>query len=49
MYDTERTVEECRIQKVGDNMTTIKTSKTGLNSFHHKRFYINIIKKLSSR
>ena len=27
MNNTQRTVDECRIQKVGDNMTTTKTSK----------------------
>ena len=24
MYNTEKTIEECRIQRVGDNMTTTK-------------------------
>ena len=38
MYNTERTVDENRIQKVGDNMTTTKTSKTSLNIFTDKRF-----------
>ena len=44
MYNTERSVDECRIQKVGDNMTTTKTSKISLNTFDDKRFYINNIK-----
>ena len=44
MYNTERTVDECRIQKVGDNMTTTKTSKISLNKFDDKRFYVNNIK-----
>ena len=43
MYNTERSVDECRIQKVGDNMTTTKTSKISLNTFD-KRFYGNNIK-----
>ena len=38
MYKTERTVDECRIQKVGDNMTTTKTGKIILNTFDDKRF-----------
>ena len=41
--NTERTVDECRKQKVGDNMTT-KTSKIILNTFVDKRFYVNSIK-----
>ena len=44
MYNTERTVDERRIQKFGDNMTTIKTSKISLNTFDDKRFYVNNIK-----
>ena len=44
MYKTERSVDECRIQKVGDNMTTTKTSKISLNTFDDKRFYVNNIK-----
>ena len=44
MYNTQRTVDECRIQKVGDNMTTTKTSKISLNTFDDKRFYVNNIK-----
>ena len=41
MYNTERSVDECRIQKVGDNMTTTKTSKISLNTIDDKRFYVN--------
>ena len=44
MYNTQRTVDECRIQKVGDNMTTTKTSRISLNTFDDKRFYVNNIK-----
>ena len=44
MNNTQRTVDECRIQKVGDNMTTTKTSKFSLNIFDDKRFYVNNIK-----
>ena len=44
MYNTERTVDECRIQKVGDYMTTTETSKISLNTFDDKRFYVNNIK-----
>ena len=44
MYNTERSVDECRIQKVGDNKTTTKTSKISLNTFDDKRFYVNNIK-----
>ena len=44
MYNTERDVDECRIQKVGDNMTTTKTSKIILNTFDDERFYVNNIK-----
>ena len=44
MYNTQRAVDECRIQKVGDNMTTTKTSKISPNTFDDKRFYINNIK-----
>ena len=42
MNNTQRKVDECRIQKVGDNMT--KTSKISLNTFDDKRFYVNNIK-----
>ena len=44
MYNTERSVDEWRIQKVGDNMTTTKTSKISLNTFDDKSFYVNNIK-----
>ena len=44
MYNTERTVDECRIQEVGDNMTTTKTRKISLNTFDDKIFYVNNIK-----
>ena len=44
MYNPERTVDECRIQKVGDNMTTTKPSKISLNTFADKKFYVNNIK-----
>ena len=44
MYSTERTVDECRIQENGDNMTTTKTSNISLHKFDDKRFYINNIK-----
>ena len=43
-YNTPRTVDECRILKVDDNMTTTKTSKIRLNTFDDKRFYVNNIK-----
>ena len=38
MYNTERTVDECRIQKVGDKMTTTKTSNISLKTFDDKNF-----------
>ena len=44
MNNTQRTVDEIRIQKVGDSMTTTKTSKISLNIFDDKRFYVNNIK-----
>ena len=44
MYNTERTVDECRKQKNGDNMTTTKTSNISLHTFDDKRFYVNNIK-----
>ena len=44
MNNTPRTVDECRIQKSGDNMTTTKTSKISLNIFDDKRFHVNNIK-----
>ena len=37
----QRTVDECKIQKVGDSTTTTKTSKISLNTFDDKRFYVN--------
>ena len=43
MNNTQRTVDECRVQKVGKNMTTTKTSKISLNIFDDKRFYVNNI------
>ena len=45
MNNTKRTVDECRIQKVGDDMTTTKTSKISQNTFDDKRFYVNNIKR----
>ena len=45
MNNTQRTIAECRVQKVGDNMTTTKTSKISLNIFDNKRFYVNNIKR----
>ena len=47
MNNTQRTVDECRIQNVGDNMTTTKTSKISLNTFDDKRFYVNNIRSYS--
>ena len=44
MYNRERTVDGCRIQKVGDNMTTTKTNKISLNTFDDKRFSVNNIR-----
>ena len=44
MNNTQRTVDQCRIQKVGDNMTTTKASKISLNTFDDKRFYVNNVK-----
>ena len=44
MYNKERTVDECRIQKVGDNITTTKTSKISLDTFDDKRFYVKNFK-----
>ena len=38
MNNTQRTVDESRIQKVGNSMTTTKTSKISLNIFDDKRF-----------
>ena len=42
--NTQRTVDECRIQKDGDNMTTTKTSLISSNIFDDKSFYVNNIK-----
>ena len=42
MYNSQRTVDECRTQKVGDNMT--KSSKISLNTFDFKRFYVTNFK-----
>ena len=43
MYNTQRTVDECRIKKVGNNMTK-KTSKISLNTIVDKGFYVFNIK-----
>ena len=43
MYNTERSVDECRIHKFGDNMTITKTSMISLNTFGDNRFYGNNI------
>ena len=43
MYNTQRTVNECRIQQVGDNMTISKPSKVSLNTIDDKRFYVDKI------
>ena len=45
MYNTQKTVDECRKQKVCDNMTTTKTGKISLNTFDDKRFFVNNIKR----
>ena len=44
MNNTQKTVDESRIQKVGDSMTTTKTSKISLYIFDDKRVYVNNIK-----
>ena len=44
MYNKERVVQESRIQKASDNMTTTKTRKICLNTFDDKRFYVNNFK-----
>ena len=44
MYNTQRTVQESNIQKIGDSMTTTKTSNISLNTFDDKRFCVNNIK-----
>ena len=41
IYNIQSTVDEGRIQKVGDNVTTTKTSKISINTFDDKRFYVN--------
>ena len=41
MNNTQRTVDQSRIQKNGDSMTTTKTSKFSLNIFDDKRFYVH--------
>ena len=43
MYNTQRTVQERKIQKIGDSMTTTKTCKISLNTFDDNRFYLNNI------
>ena len=44
MDNKEKIVEQCRIQKVGEKMSTTKTKKGNLNNFDDKRFYVNNIK-----
>ena len=44
MNNRQRTVDECRIQKVGDYMTTTKTSRISLNIFDDKTFSLINIK-----
>ena len=39
MYNTQRTVNERKIQKVSDIMTTTKTSKISLNTFDEKNIF----------
>ena len=46
MDNEERIVEEYRIQKVGDKMSTIKTKKRILNNFFDKRFIKIILKAI---
>ena len=46
MYNTLRTVDECRMQKIGDNMTTRKTRKISLSTFDEKIFMYIIIKAI---
>ena len=43
MYNTQRTVDKCRLQKVGDNMTTKKQVRL-VYTFDDKRFDVNHIK-----
>ena len=47
MNNTQRTLDECRVKKVGDRLTTTKTSKISLNIFDDKSFYVNNIKSYS--
>ena len=42
--DHKERIVECRIQKVGDKISTIKTGKRSLNKFDDKRFHVNKIK-----
>ena len=44
MYNTQRSVDECRMQKVGDNMTTTKTRNISLSTFDERKFYVYNIK-----
>ena len=44
MYNTQRTLDGCRIEKVGDNMSTTKTSTISLSTFDDKRFYVSNVK-----
>ena len=43
MDNKERSVEESRIQKIGDKMMTIKTNKRSLNNFDEKIFYVCVL------
>ena len=43
-YNTQRTVQESKLQKIWDSMTTTKTCKISLNTFDDKRFYVNNIR-----
>ena len=47
MNNTQRTVDESRIQKVGDSMTATETSKISLYIFDDKMFYVSNIKSYS--
>ena len=44
MYNEQRTVDECKLQKIGYNMTKTKTNKLSLNTFDDKKFYVNKFK-----
>ena len=46
MYNTQRSVDECRMQKVGDNMTTTKTRNVSLSTFDEKKDFMYIILKV---